>query len=129
MFKRPFHIAALLLLLSPSSALSALDAESTRCIGCHEPYTDGGFHSKESSHPVGLNYVKVAASNPSLKEAALLDPAIRLAGGYLGCESCHSPYSEADHEAMAALGEELEPFPMLVMKNDGSRLCISCHMK
>jgi predicted CXXCH cytochrome family protein len=52
------------------------------------------------------------ADGPLVPQSAL-DPRIRLFDNKVTCGSCHSSYSDQDHE--------------LVMSNLGSKLCLGCH--
>lgn len=102
-------------------ASEALDLESATCVSCH----DGTVASLARSRPPGGLKRPLAGEHPigveqrrrwpddHLRPAQSLDPRIRLFEGRVGCGSCHSPY--ADREAM------------LVISNDRSRLCLSCH--
>ncbi|NNK62673.1 MAG: hypothetical protein HKO98_05620 [Gemmatimonadetes bacterium] len=60
-------------------------------------------------------YRRTGAPDPydGLRHPDLVDPRIRLFDGNLGCGSCHSVYAG-------------EP-GLLVMRNERSRLCTSCH--
>ena len=111
-----------------ASAPGTLDAESASCLACHDGSvardvdvsvarraapTQGGMGT---SHPLGV--VQKPSNSPvgsmSLRGAPALDPRIRLFDERIGCGSCHSPYS---HELR-----------LLVMSNDHSALCLSCHI-
>ena len=94
--------------------------ESTACLSCHDgSLASGVIHGARqglpldlrAGHPVGLAY-RVGRGG-SLRPPASVDHRIRLPDGRVGCGSCHSPYS----------GERF----MLVVPNDGSRLCLACH--
>lgn len=109
------------------SAIVSTASDSTRCLTCH----DGTMASDASArtgavligmpndgpqdHPVGVPY---RLTDPNSRDSALLpestlDPRVRLFDHRVECASCHSPYSnETKH---------------LVMSNEGSRLCLSCH--
>ena len=86
------------------------------CRGCHDgtlaPGTGYG-------HPVGIRYkvggrpTSRAGRDSTLTPSSRLDSRIRLFDDKVECGSCHSPYS---------------PLPkLLVMANDRSELCRSCH--
>ncbi|HEX2837633.1 MAG TPA: cytochrome c3 family protein [Phycisphaerales bacterium] len=68
-------------------------------------------------HPIG-----VVADEPSqeredwgLRPARLIDRRVRLFGRAVGCGSCHSVYSKRAN--------------LLVMNNQNSALCMSCHVQ
>lgn len=105
------------------------DAESRTCMACHDGSvaSDHGPTNRArgetaigKGHPTGVPYMnrrdargRTTADMP-LRPAAALDSSIRLFDGNVGCGSCHSPYSQ-------------EP-ALLVMSNDRSKLCLSCHV-
>jgi predicted CXXCH cytochrome family protein len=100
---------------------ASLDPESASCVSCHdgtvaslaaprEPRT--AMRPLAGEHPIGVEQRR-RWPDDHLRPAEALDPRIRLFDGRVGCGSCHSPY--AGREAM------------LVMSNDRSRLCLSCH--
>jgi len=117
------------------SASAALDAASAGCVGCHEttvdPDTPGVVcHAEGCNHAVGVDYAAAAGAMRSLTPPDELPAGVRLVGGVMGCTTCHVPYSEADHQALAdkrALGDG--PDPMLSIDNAGSALCLACHRK
>ncbi len=112
-----------------SSAPTAqwLDSESDSCMTCHDGAMAsssgsdiGSSHSSiyneqlSSDHPIG----RYQLSNPSesdgtLKPSSMIDSRIRLINNHVGCNSCHSVYSPQND--------------LLVMSNQGSRLCLECH--
>lgn len=72
-----------------------------------------------NDHPVGFSYTAAQGQSAGrLNAIGTLDPAIRFFGASnnLECSSCHNPHS--------AFWK-----PFLVMNNDGSALCLSCHNK
>lgn len=103
----------------------ALDTESAACMECH----DGSLASDAGSakrgpmlanmaqdHPIGIPYAPDpmhASGSGTLIPFNALDHRVRLFDGSVGCGSCHSVYSPHDH--------------FLVMANDASGLCLSCH--
>ncbi len=103
-----------------------LDAESASCMQCHDGSIAADVGSKArgpmlageaQDHPVGIPY-DPRAHPPGdgmrrLVHPDSLDHRVRLFGGAVGCGSCHSVYSPHDD--------------YLVMRNDASRLCLSCH--
>ncbi len=108
----------------------SLDLESTNCLSCHdgsvardightsEPDGRGGLIRTMASveHPIGIPYrlTDPQDADGELRPASMLDHRIRLFDNQVGCGSCHSLYSTRPSR--------------LVMSNDRSRLCLSCHM-
>lgn len=128
----PFLAVAALVCLDGGAAL-ALDAASARCVECHETFMDPDVpgvvcHEQGCDHAIGVDYAGARARLPALTPEGELPPEVGLPGGAIGCTTCHVPYSEADHEALAAgrAGGE-GPDPMLVIDNAGSALCLVCH--
>lgn len=75
--------------------------------------TPGDF-CVDRGHPVGVDYLPASLkSRGRLKHPSLLDPAVKLENGQVGCTSCHDSNSQLRAK--------------LVMSNSGSRLCFSCH--
>ncbi len=107
--------------------LGGLDFESQDCLSCHDgTVADGAVsHSvqlmdSEGSveHPIGVPLVATERTRNGdfrMANASTLDRRIRLSEGNLSCTSCHSVYSK-------------EP-AKLVMSNQGSKLCLSCHTR
>jgi predicted CXXCH cytochrome family protein len=107
------------------SDTDGLDARSVDCLSCHDGalamgagYSTGVSLRRRTSsnaaskvHPVGVEYHLAVLG--SLRPESQLDDRIRLFEGRVGCGSCHSLYSR-------------EPYK-LVMSNQGSTLCLSCH--
>jgi len=122
-------IAALLLLLTlPPYAPAGpvpLDRDSTECLSCHGKTTS---FDTANHHPVGIDYMRV---RPGFKEPVSLDPAIRLINGRIGCATCHIPYGESNHRALAEKRSALPAIadPLLTVDNRKSQLCLACHSK
>lgn len=107
-----------------STALS-LDTESKDCMGCHDgtAASEAGSHSVRSNdldtpsdHPIGVpmrTTERTRRGDFKLANAGSLDRRVRLFNGNLGCGSCHSVYSKQPAE--------------LVMSNQKSKLCLTCH--
>jgi predicted CXXCH cytochrome family protein len=109
--------------------LGSLDAESRLCLSCHDGMIASdivggmstGAGAESGNHPVGIPYGNTPRgsgkftfqSDMPVVPAETLDQRIRLFEGQVGCGSCHSPYSS--HRKY------------VVLSNDGSRLCLSCH--
>ncbi len=102
----------------PQRAASGVDAESQLCLTCHDGTsgTDTGSHKTTTpggdDHPIGVAPSRsVKASD--FRSGTLVDPRVRTFQGAVGCGSCHSPYARESK--------------LLVMSNQGSALCLSCH--
>lgn len=116
-----------------SIEVAGLNDASLMCLSCHDGVVatdiDAGAHavlwpdrahnelpgrSRLTSHPVGTRY---PANDPAYRSAAEVtaDGRIQLPGGRLQCTSCHDP-----HNTQRVPG-------LLVMSNERSRLCLSCH--
>lgn len=67
-----------------------------------------------SGHPIGVKLPLASRTYRSIAEIKA-DGRIHLPGGRVQCISCHDPHNTGRHPAM------------LVMSNNGSRLCLSCH--
>lgn len=107
----------------------SLDRESSTCLSCHDGSvaSDIGHQSgvsiiasrrsgkPDKSHPIGIVYENTRHDPrfAPLKPKSSLDARIRLFNNQLGCGSCHSPYSPLEN--------------LLVMSNQGSSLCLTCH--
>jgi predicted CXXCH cytochrome family protein len=89
-----------------------LDPFSYECVNCH----DGSTATITSfRHPVGIYYPGYSMDGRSFISREALNRRIVLIDGKIGCLSCHNPLNPAgDH---------------LVMSNDRSKLCLSCHIK
>lgn len=113
----------------------SLDPESAECIFCHETVgvsdTMMVCHTDVCDHPIGLDYAALSMRNPGYKKPSELDPAIKLPDGKIGCTTCHVPYSEANHLALAEQRRQFpsKPDPMLSVDNTRSALCNACHSK
>ncbi len=111
-----------------AQARSLLDPISLQCLGCHDGIigkvqdvavgkSKGSWQhiSIGLSHPIGVSYPPSGRESRGYRPTATLDPRIRLFNGKLGCASCHDAYFESKHG--------------LVMSNERSALCLSCHIK
>ncbi|NQT19297.1 MAG: hypothetical protein HQ592_06305 [Planctomycetes bacterium] len=95
------------------TTVMGLDERSMACMSCHDDFGIGGQGG--SNHPIGVPYPVGAGPRRDYHPKSRLPPAIRLFDGNLGCETCHSLYSNMDN--------------YLVMSNRGSALCLTCHDK
>ncbi|MBL4701171.1 MAG: hypothetical protein JKX85_07925, partial [Phycisphaeraceae bacterium] len=104
------------------------------CLSCHDgsiasDVSGGGMGigrgfgasgNRGGEHPIGMTYPttgnKVVSTGSQIAFALpmSLDQRIQLVDGKVSCISCHSPYSKENN--------------LLVMSNDRSKLCLSCHM-
>ncbi|OGW55658.1 MAG: hypothetical protein A2Z46_01525 [Nitrospirae bacterium RBG_19FT_COMBO_55_12] len=108
-----------------------IDPMSKNCVSCH----DGSFaasatihagrwsHGRDfirhdqGSHPIGVLYEDARGrqgAKTDLKPITIVDRRIRFFEGKVGCGSCHDPYSTIEKR--------------LVMSDQGSKLCLSCHI-
>lgn len=106
-----------------------LSQGSRFCLGCHDGTvgpnifnniwgqftgTTPGAFCLEKGHPIEIDYrLAQITSKGRLRDPSLIDPAVKLENGLVGCTSCHDPNSQLQKK--------------LVMSNTGSRLCFSCH--
>lgn len=103
-----------------------LDSESDSCMTCHDGALasgsgtisglrrDIGAHDMLSSeHPIGIYQITNPDADGPLKPSSMVNSRIRLFNNHVGCGSCHSVYSPMQS--------------LLVMSNEGSRLCLGCH--
>jgi len=104
------------------SLAGEIDSCSIQCMSCHDSLSgnlnvrlSGAVlrHSgKQVSHPIGRRYAS-SVSYGGYRPATLLPPEIVLPDGKISCISCHQGYSDKHGK--------------LVIENDGSQLCFSCH--
>lgn len=107
-----------------------LDTFSFDCLTCHDginaPGRDiryknlnqgraMGMENVLGSHPIGMHYGSHAYANRELRSTAELDVNMVFVDGKVGCLSCHNPLNPKKRH--------------LVMGNERSRLCYSCHTK
>jgi predicted CXXCH cytochrome family protein len=100
--------------------------DSKACLSCHDGTiaadSFGGARSSGiaadalTGHPIAVAYPAGGAAQAGLfKPLAGLDIRVRLCGGEVTCNTCHSLYSK-------------EP-GQLVLRNDASALCTACHVQ
>ncbi len=108
---------------------TVLDELSIKCLACHdatfakdtlvENFEVNVFHDVNSmgvSHPIGVSYAETKRKyKGAYRDVSELPSAIKLFGGFVGCGSCHNPYSKQHSE--------------LVMSNEQSSLCFACQVK
>jgi|Deesub1362A_J573_1020465.scaffolds.fasta_scaffold00004_394 predicted CXXCH cytochrome family protein len=99
-----------------------LDPLSVQCIGCHDGtigspvnYSLGGgiWAHIDDAHPIGVHYNTARMRRGGLAPISMLDRRIRFFAGRIGCGTCHDMYSTLPAK--------------LVMENDDSKLCRTCH--
>ncbi len=98
-----------------TQANTGLDTDSRNCLSCHDGTIarDVGREEHEG-HPVGIAYRNSSPDREmQVRPVQMLDSRIMLFDGRIGCNSCHNPYSTEKSR--------------LIMSNQGSRLCLSCH--
>ncbi len=108
-----------------------IDAMSFNCLSCHDgvyakSVTIGAGvwkHSKDlmrydgGSHPIGVDYERARLKQGRKMDLISIyevDRRIRFFNGKVGCGSCHDPYSRLPKK--------------LVMSDEHSKLCFSCHI-
>ena len=113
------------LALAPPRRSSAVVDGVNTCLSCHDGtiasdkfggLSDGGVTAKQSgSHSVGVDYQAawVRGENAKLQPLGAVDHRVLLANGQVTCLSCHSLYSRGAG--------------LLVIPNDNSALCSTCH--
>lgn len=101
-----------------------LDAESRRCLSCHDGVSAGestnptasssrGFEDMRRNHPVGVTYGDQGRGRTLLRSAQLLPERVRLPDGKVSCVSCHDLYETERNRLSVSM--------------DKSRLCLTCH--
>jgi predicted CXXCH cytochrome family protein len=104
-----------------------IDSLSSDCLNCHDgvaalpvsvvlrnsPFNKR--HSPGSDHPIGMDYNMYAASSSEYKPLMLGSNKMVFVNGKVGCLTCHNPLNpEKGH---------------LVMSDQKSALCLTCHNK
>jgi predicted CXXCH cytochrome family protein len=86
---------------------NSIESVSNMCLSCHDGI-EGPFVNPEDKM-INTDY----KSNKSFWH--IRDSKIVLVNGKVTCVSCHNPYKNEDKR--------------LVISNEGSRLCVTCHRK
>ncbi|MBI1912220.1 MAG: cytochrome c3 family protein [Deltaproteobacteria bacterium] len=105
---------------------NVLDELSIKCLSCHDAVSASDtrvdnvvFHDANQigvSHPIGVSYLEAKRKyKGAYRRVEELPSQIKLFGGGVGCGSCHNPYSKQHFD--------------LVISNEGSALCLACHVK
>jgi len=111
--------------------LLELDPMSMNCISCHDGtfassvtiqtglwiHEKGALPHDRGSHPIGIHYEAARlrrGRKTDLRPISQIDRRIRFFDGKVGCGSCHDPYSTREKQ--------------LVVSDENSKLCYSCHM-
>lgn len=106
-----------------------LDRMSFECLTCHDGTTaqvaEVRFKSSNDTnnyaditrnHPIGIDYEEAASRHPGqYRSIDSLDPRVTLVDGKLGCITCHEPLNPKKSH--------------MSMNNDGSALCLECHIR
>lgn len=112
---------------SHAAGYGSLDADSVRCLSCHDGVTapEAGYETASGhgigslgdstrNHPVGVAYRSFGRTQETkLRAEQALPSSVRLPGGRVSCVSCHNLYSP-------------EP-KLLTVPIEGSALCFTCH--
>lgn len=117
------HIGSRFKVIDPSEPI---DQVSRDCISCHGGIVGSAATFKlgagiwshnyaDHSHPIGINYEmsRMERKDAWLKPLSTLDKRFRFFDGKIGCGTCHDVYSKSKNS--------------LVMGNQNSNLCRSCH--
>lgn len=108
----------------PVEVQATLDAQSKKCLSCHQKQTKEfivGLNSRgvvnhvssSVSHPIGRSYDQ-AFKYGGYHPVSRLNSQIHLPDGKLGCLSCHQGYTSIHGQLVQATG-------------GGSSLCFMCH--
>ena len=113
---------------SAASPSGALDAETRRCLGCHDGVNAGEsanptasspqrFWDLRRNHPVGVSYADRGRGKAAtlLRSSQLLPGRVRLPDGKVSCVSCHDLFQTGRHRLSVSMEE--------------SKLCLTCHDK
>ncbi len=110
------------------AAWPGIDAQSRKCLGCHDGVTAGdsvngtdragarsGYGHDQKNHPIGIPYRTTGRnqSDTQLRPVSMLPAEIRLPQGRVSCVSCHNLYAKTPKLLSAPIEE--------------SHLCFTCH--
>lgn len=100
-------------------------------IGDRDPSADSGVNNLSNDHPISMNYNYAQSVDAGLRAATgtyVGDPAVRLfpdpatgTKNSVECSTCHDVHNQGTDAAGT--------FPFLVVSNNGSGLCLQCHLK
>lgn len=115
---------------SEEENLGGIDALSFSCISCHDGTNAPGgevrvknnptqreitLRGVKGSHPIGMDYESYAINDRKLRGAGALNKEMIFVNGKVGCLTCHNPLNPKKKH--------------LVMENEYSALCLTCHDK
>lgn len=106
-------------------------------------------YNLSDDHPIGFKYTDAVAGNSGYKPLASVDPSIRFFGpnrDRVECSSCHDPHKfygyirsggtrlaiedpAVTNGAVTSTQAQKDRTPFLVRNNNGSALCLGCHIK
>ena len=107
-----------------------IDSFSHECISCHDgmsaPYHNAKFQSAGTgrvltlesvvgSHPIGMTYEYYVGRPGEYRGQERLNRNMVFINGRIGCLTCHNPLESGKYH--------------LVASNDGSAICLSCHIR
>ena len=103
-----------------------IDEVTLLCLECHDDWIDAmdrefragtwNHFSGRLNHPIGVSYQEAYRKKPvSYVHPSTLSEEIELFEGKIGCGTCHNRFRNKRF--------------MLVMANNRSKLCFSCHIK
>ncbi len=122
------HFRSKYIMIDPSQEI---DPMSKNCISCHDGFFATSVSIKAgiwqhstfspgqqmANHPIGVDYEAARLKHgrkTDLKPITMVDRRIQFFDGKVGCGSCHNPFSRRHKN--------------LVMNNQGSKLCLTCHI-
>lgn len=109
-----------------SDTSTRIDSITLLCIQCHDDRISSlegavgsgtwSHFSGRLNHPIGVSYGDSYRKNPQdYVVPGMIGEGVELFDGRIGCGTCHNRFAGKDF--------------MLVMSNERSRLCFSCHIK
>jgi predicted CXXCH cytochrome family protein len=113
---------------SVNATAPSLDQMSLECMTCHDGLAAPSYeirvkndpnhgirtlNSALNNHPIGMDYRQYASASRDFRQIDTTNGPMIFVKGRVGCLTCHNPLNpEKDH---------------LVMSNQGSALCLTCH--